>query len=98
MEDLLVGEGERLRTEGEVGAGKGTVTSPATPGVRLPSPRPARPAYIPRPALLPAEAGEMTLQVGETWTWGEGSRASGEGPPVSCAPPPQSCPPTRPPG
>ncbi|XP_004269022.2 grifin isoform X1 [Orcinus orca] len=62
MEDLLVGEGERLRTEGEVGAGKGTVTSSATLGVRLPSPRPARPAYIPRLLLLPAEAGEMTLQ------------------------------------
>ena len=93
-----MGEGERLRMEGRGRAGNGTVTSSATPGVRLPSPRPAQPAYIPRLALLPAEAGEMALQVGETWTWGEGSGASGEGPPVSCAPPPQSCPPMRPPG
>lgn len=72
------------------------MSSPGHPGVGLPHPRPAQPAYIPRLALRPAEAGEMALQVGETWT-----RATGAGPggvPKSAAllPPRAACSPGPP--
>ncbi|XP_065775319.1 grifin [Muntiacus reevesi] len=41
-------------------------------------------------ALLPTEAGEMALQVGEAWIWGAESRAHWR--PASCAPPPRRLP------